>query len=259
MTVLRSDLKAYLKPLAVVCALHGDDAGRNIFPSVGRLAWELGTTGRTVQRQLQVLRRRRILIAETPLTGGAYQTVRYRLDASSLPQRPTWEPRHQRQGSCPKNHDAHVARTTTSETETTTPKSRNHDTGVVRSVSDPSEDSDLKKSTGDFDAFWQAYPRKVGKDAALKAWRKRRPDRALLDAMLRALDWQRNSPQWRKDDGQYVPYPSTWLNQGRWQDEPPHGVRAVMRECPHTPRCENPGNWQCQQRTQLDAAKKGVA
>lgn len=24
--------------------------------------------------------------------------------------------------------------------------------------------------------------------------------------------------QWRKDNGQYIPNPATWLNQGRWDD-----------------------------------------
>jgi hypothetical protein len=38
--------------------------------------------------------------------------------------------------------------------------------------------------------------------------------------MLAALAWQVQQPDWLKDGGQFVPHPSTWLNQGRWQDEP---------------------------------------
>ena len=70
-----------------------------------------------------------------------------------------------------------------------------------------------------FDEFWAAFPRKVGKDAALKAFEKRRPDRAMLDQMLAAIAKQRASPDWQKDGGQFIPHPTTWLNQGRWQDE----------------------------------------
>lgn len=70
-----------------------------------------------------------------------------------------------------------------------------------------------------FDRFWAVYPRKVGKDAAWKAFEKRQPDDDLTETMLRAVQQQIQSPAWRKDDGQFIPHPSTWLNQGRWQDE----------------------------------------
>lgn len=73
---------------------------------------------------------------------------------------------------------------------------------------------------GDFEVFWQAYPRKAGKDAARRAFDKRKPSRELVQLMLRAIEQQRQSDQWRKDGGQFIPNPSTWLNQGRWADEP---------------------------------------
>lgn len=70
-----------------------------------------------------------------------------------------------------------------------------------------------------FDSFWNAYPKKVGKDAARKAFDKRKPDAELLGKMIYAVSQQKQSPGWLKDDGQYIPNPATWLNQGRWQDE----------------------------------------
>lgn len=70
-----------------------------------------------------------------------------------------------------------------------------------------------------FDEFWQAYPKKVGKDAARKAWGKRKVDPHLLAAMLQAIEQQERTDQWTKDNGQYIPNPATWLNQGRWEDE----------------------------------------
>lgn len=66
----------------------------------------------------------------------------------------------------------------------------------------------------DFEDFWQAYPRKVGKEAARRAWVvaiKRAPV-AQIAAGLNAAKWP--------DDRQFIPHPATWLNQGRWQDEP---------------------------------------
>lgn len=73
------------------------------------------------------------------------------------------------------------------------------------------------KPDTEFDAFWSAYPRKNGKDAARKAWRNRH-DRPNLSVLLRAIEAQKRLPQWVKDDGQFIPYPATWINQGRWQD-----------------------------------------
>ena len=70
-----------------------------------------------------------------------------------------------------------------------------------------------------FEAFWKAYPSKVGKDAAQKAFNKRKPDKTLLAEMLAAIEVQKSSDKWTKDSGRYIPHPSTWLNQGRWKDE----------------------------------------
>jgi len=70
----------------------------------------------------------------------------------------------------------------------------------------------------DFETFWHTYPKKVGKDAALKSWNKAKP---FLDDVLNALYWQKESEQWKRENGKYIPNPSTYLNQGRWKDEAP--------------------------------------
>lgn len=76
-------------------------------------------------------------------------------------------------------------------------------------------EAELRNVTLDaFDTFWQAYPRKVGKAAALKAWKKHKPD---IDKCLAALEWQKNDDQWQ--DKSFIPHPATWLNRGSWDDE----------------------------------------
>jgi len=70
-----------------------------------------------------------------------------------------------------------------------------------------------------FDAFWETYPKKIGKEAARKAWMRAHPDQALFDKIMQAIADAKASEQWRKDNGQYIPNPATWLNQGRWDDE----------------------------------------
>ena len=77
-----------------------------------------------------------------------------------------------------------------------------------------------------FDTFWTAYPVKVGKDAAKRAFAKRKPTAELLGEMLKAIAEQKTSLAWVKEDGQFIPHPATWLNQGRWMDEVP-GVPAA--------------------------------
>lgn len=70
-----------------------------------------------------------------------------------------------------------------------------------------------------FEEFWKAYPRKVGKDVARKKWGVIKPDQELFKKIMASLEVQKKMPQWTKDDGQFIPHPSTWLNQKRWEDE----------------------------------------
>lgn len=67
-----------------------------------------------------------------------------------------------------------------------------------------------------FDQFWKAYPKKVGKQAALKAFQR---VKVPLETLLTAIDRQKRGEQWSRDNGRYIPNPATWLNQGRWEDE----------------------------------------
>ena len=69
-----------------------------------------------------------------------------------------------------------------------------------------------------FDTFWREYPRKTGKGAARKSFEKamKKTD---LKTILNAVKAQRESPQWTRDGGQFIPHPATWLNQERWEDE----------------------------------------
>lgn len=69
-----------------------------------------------------------------------------------------------------------------------------------------------------FDEFWNAYPKKVGKQYALKAWRKIKPTAELHETIMQAVDTQKHSEQWRRDNGRYIPNPATWLNGGYWEN-----------------------------------------
>ena len=71
-----------------------------------------------------------------------------------------------------------------------------------------------------FNEFWVLYPKRIGKGAAKKSWDKINPNAELFDKIMTAV--QNNldhNPQWQKQNGQFIPHPATWLNQGRWDDD----------------------------------------
>ena len=70
-----------------------------------------------------------------------------------------------------------------------------------------------------FNIFWDVYPRKESKLNAKKAFDKIKPDRDLVDTMIQSVQRWKMSKQWQ--DSQFIPYPASWLNQRRWEDEIP--------------------------------------
>ncbi len=80
-----------------------------------------------------------------------------------------------------------------------------------------------------FTKFWRAYPRKVAKIAAERRFetvlRHEKGDKvALVERMCRALERQRANDEWQREGGRFIPHPATWLNAGRWEDEPTTAV-----------------------------------
>ncbi|NAE18213.1 hypothetical protein [Enterococcus hirae] len=81
---------------------------------------------------------------------------------------------------------------------------------------DPLKNTPSPDGSGAFDAFWSAYPRKVGKDAARKAWNRAVKRSSVEDVMAGLQHWL---PLARETEERFRPYPATWLNEGRWKDE----------------------------------------
>jgi len=68
--------------------------------------------------------------------------------------------------------------------------------------------------TPSFLMFWKAYPRKVGKLTASKIWKKNKLD-SFVHPILEALP--KHKAFWDKPE--FIPHPSTWLGNRRWEDE----------------------------------------
>lgn len=70
-----------------------------------------------------------------------------------------------------------------------------------------------------FDKFWNVYPKKVSKGNAEKWFAKNKPSEELVNEMIDKINLLKTTEQWKKNNGQYIPYPSTWLNAKGWEDE----------------------------------------
>lgn len=78
---------------------------------------------------------------------------------------------------------------------------------------------DLEKRERLFVTFWDAYPKKKGKDVVQRWWMKHTITDGILKEILESIARYKTTDQWKKDKGAYIPYPLTFLNQGRWKDE----------------------------------------
>ncbi len=110
------------------------------------------------------------------------------------------------------------------------------------STEKPMGDADLAHA---FEVFWKLYPNKKSKKDARKAWEKLKPSAGLRQTLMTALGSHRVSRDWTKDDGQYVPMASTWLNGERWTDvlKPGTATSQAFNNLPdHTPEMYQGGD-----------------
>jgi hypothetical protein len=78
-----------------------------------------------------------------------------------------------------------------------------------------------------FAEFYLSYPKKKARVNAEKAWKKISPNESLFLDILTGLERAKNSFDWTKEKGKYIPYPASWLNAGGWEDE--HEEEEVER------------------------------
>jgi len=86
-----------------------------------------------------------------------------------------------------------------------------------------------------FALFWDSWPksdRKQARGKCLQAWKKAKAeaDAALIVAHVERM----KAGPWRKDGGQYIPAPMTYLNQRRWEgadasaNDDPYGLEKAL-------------------------------
>ena len=76
-----------------------------------------------------------------------------------------------------------------------------------------------KKNKDLFSLFWEEYPKKLNKFSAIKSFEKLKPNKNLFGVIIESIKKSKKTKEWKKENGQFIPYPSTWLNNKRWEDE----------------------------------------
>ena len=198
-----------------------DDAG-NSWPSMARIAQKACVTERGARQIVRRLEADGWL--QTVVGGGRHGCNEYRI----LMRKPDRNPEPETRNDVPPEHGSPGTRK--QKPGTRVQKTRNpRSAEPSRSIKDPSIKntptfSEPTKATpigAEFEKVWSAYPRKVGKGAAEKAWTKARK-RADFDdiapglrAFIRAA---------KGSDPKFIPHLSTWLNERRWEDDQSHAV-----------------------------------
>lgn len=76
----------------------------------------------------------------------------------------------------------------------------------------------------EFELFYSAYPKKRSPGDAEKAWRSMKPN---LNDVLSAIEWQKETPEWKKENGQFIPYPASYIRARMWENEKPAPRKLV--------------------------------
>lgn len=102
----------------------------------------------------------------------------------------------------------------------------------------PAGPSAVEKAAGVeklFQEFYDTYPRHVGRQAAEKAFRKAIEGRGVTAEMVIA-GVRRFAADPHLPEKQYIPHPASWLNAGRWDDEPlpPRGGGRAQEKQQHS-------------------------
>ncbi len=85
----------------------------------------------------------------------------------------------------------------------------------------PDINTDTNITLAHFDDFWACYPKKKSKESARKAFMKliRNKSAPTIERLIESVKEHMKTPDWEKQDGQFIPYPATYLNGGMYDDE----------------------------------------
>ena len=206
--ITRSELPATTRLVAFVLSLHMDSNGGSCFPKMATIGLEAGLTEAAARKHVAAL------VADG------------------------WIERTERPGRTPLFKAVHPSCETAPLTSNDTPTSKQHPTPPAKRNPTPSAKQEgrtyLRTCTEDeqlthaFAAFWNTYPRRIGKPAAMKAFARAAKHAGADTVTSGAARWAQH---WNdaQTEPQFIPHPTTWLNRHQWADDPPPVTRPRSR------------------------------
>lgn len=189
------------------------DESYSCFPGQERLASMVDSSVETVARSLRLLEQLGLLERQRRYVDGGYRTSdRYILQVGAQPREEAYpasaEVTYPASGGVLPGMKPDLTRHL---------PGRNHQRITSEAPDLVATEAEVLRAPASFDELWQVYPRRVGKEAARKAFAKasRSADPAVIIEAARVFAADPNLPE-----KQFVPHPATWLNRGSWEDEP---------------------------------------
>jgi hypothetical protein len=209
--------------LVYLCLCRHADRYQESFPSIKVMAEKTGVSERSIIRGIQTLERWRIISKERERRSDAtWLNNRYVLLDKSA-----WKTKPSDTESLGEPSDkSDISQVTVSHTKDThTYKKDTHTyTGGLKNLED-GQSTDSPRTVS-FEDFWNIYPRKEGKKKAEAAWKKvSEENRAKI---LKDIPRRKETEQWKKEGGSFIPHAATYLNGERWNDEIIVGKKAKI-------------------------------
>ena len=204
--LMGSNLSGMTKYVALALSLYMSERGDSAFPGATRLARDMSMTDRFVRNHLAALVDKGWLTVKEGGGRGRANSYEASIPCSIF-----------RESSGEDEETLNLTPVNPEPDDTQTLNVVPPNTTVNTPVNTPTTLSDPR-----FERFYEAYPRKKAKGAALKAWnrmiQKEDPETIIEGARVFAASVRGKDPK-------YVPYPGTWLHSLGWLDEPdPQGV-----------------------------------
>jgi hypothetical protein len=102
-----------------------------------------------------------------------------------------------------------------------------------------------------FESFYSVYPRKKGKQDAIKWFKKNKPTAEFVSTLIEDVT-KRTQTEWNGKEPQYLPYPATYLNGKRWED-------AIETSAPVKPKYPTPDERAANEQKILEREMKAQA
>ncbi|WP_156895118.1 helix-turn-helix domain-containing protein [Rhodococcus sp. 2G] len=236
------------RAVLAVFAERADDHGKAAYPSLGTVAWNLGCSERNVADHVKALVTSGLLVKSPDQSPADKIPEEYRPVVYDLPLhrvRTDEKPARQKRGRKPKPEldpkDSSAAELDMKDSAISPEESLQLDpkdssfrpeADFIQTVPEPpaeppseppttsARSHDVVEVCDRFDEFWSTYPLKKSKGDARKAWRKaveKVGAQTVIDGALRFAQ-DPNLP--RGENKGFIPYPATWLNGERWEDDP---------------------------------------